>query len=121
MATTTEMMQALEKVMDPELGRSIVELGMVKDLVQDETGKVSFTLALTIMGCPLKNHMANDAKRALGALPGVTGGRSSCRNSAATTWSSMGTPGRWQGTTVTAPRPTRACSTEQWGRSTANN
>ena len=24
------------------------------------------------MGCPLKNHMANDAKRALGALPGVT-------------------------------------------------
>lgn len=72
MATTTEMMQALEKVMDPELGRSIVDLGMVKDLVQDETGKVSFTLALTIMGCPLKNHMANDAKRALGALPGVT-------------------------------------------------
>ena len=31
MATTTEMMQALEKVMDPELGRNIVELGMVKE------------------------------------------------------------------------------------------
>jgi len=72
MITKEEILEALKKVMDPELGRSIVQLNMVRDIEITEAGGVSFTLALTIPGCPLKNQMENDARTTLMALPGVT-------------------------------------------------
>jgi Mrp family chromosome partitioning ATPase len=68
--TTEQIMQALSGVMDPELGRSLVELGMVRDVgVQD--GQVAFTLALTIPECPLKDQIIADARSAVLALDGI--------------------------------------------------
>jgi len=68
--TKEQIMGALAGVMDPELHRSLVELGMVRDVhVQD--GKVTFTLALTIPGCPLKDQIVAEAKAAVLALDGV--------------------------------------------------
>ena len=70
MTTTTDVMNALKKVMDPELHRSVVELNMVRNLsVKD--GTVSFTLALTIPECPLRDQLAEDARTAVQALPGI--------------------------------------------------
>ncbi len=69
--TNEQILEALKKVMDPELGRSIVELGMVREIKITETGEVSFTLALTIPGCPMKVQMQRDATAALMAIPGV--------------------------------------------------
>lgn len=70
MPTTEQIMQALAAVQDPELGRDLVTLNMIRDLkIQD--GSVSFTLYLTIPGCPLKDHMAKEAKEALMKIPGV--------------------------------------------------
>jgi Mrp family chromosome partitioning ATPase len=66
-----QLLDALSKVNDPELNRNIVELGMVRDLVITPSGDVSFTLALTIPGCPMKTQMELDAKAALTALHGV--------------------------------------------------
>ena len=37
----------------------------------DSMGKVAFTLALTTPKCPLKNHMADEARKVLSALPSV--------------------------------------------------
>ena len=71
MITHDQLIAALTKVNDPELNRNLVELGMVRDLKFTDAGEVSFTLALTIPGCPLKNHMENDARAALMALEGV--------------------------------------------------
>ncbi len=71
MPTEKQALEALQKVIDPELGRNIVELTMVRDLLITPDGEVSFTLALTIPGCPMKNQMERDAKAALNALPGV--------------------------------------------------
>jgi Mrp family chromosome partitioning ATPase len=71
MLTEKHIYDALSKVFDPELGRNLVELGMVKDLQLSEDGNVSFTLALTIPGCPMKNQMERDARMVLLALPGV--------------------------------------------------
>ncbi|TLN06082.1 Mrp/NBP35 family ATP-binding protein, partial [bacterium] len=71
MPTEVEMMEALKKVIDPELGRNIVELNMVRDLKVDEDGVVSFTLALTVPGCPMKDRMQRDAHAMLTALPGI--------------------------------------------------
>jgi Mrp family chromosome partitioning ATPase len=71
MPTEVEMMEALKKVIDPELGRSIVDLKMVRNLKIDADGVVSFTLALTVPGCPMKDRMQRDAHAMLTALPGI--------------------------------------------------
>jgi ATP-binding protein involved in chromosome partitioning len=42
----------LRKVVDPELHKDIVSMGMIKDLAITD-GKVSFTLELTTPACPL--------------------------------------------------------------------
>ncbi len=69
-ATEAEIRTALSHVQDPELRRSIVDLGMVRDLTIHE-GTVTFTLALTIPGCPLRHQLAGNARAAVEALPGV--------------------------------------------------
>lgn len=66
----SEVMQALSQVNDPELRRSIVDLGMVRDLVVED-GMVAFTLALTVPECPLRDQLVQDARAAVEALPGV--------------------------------------------------
>jgi Mrp family chromosome partitioning ATPase len=70
MATREQIEQALTRVFDPELGRNIIELGMLRDL-QISEGTVEFTLALTIPDCPLRDEIAENARAAVKALPGV--------------------------------------------------
>jgi ATP-binding protein involved in chromosome partitioning len=70
MITVEQVYQALQGVMDPELQRNLVELGMVRDVAVDG-GRVSVTLALTTLACPLKDQIAADARQAVIALDGV--------------------------------------------------
>ena len=70
MVTAEEIRDALRGVMDPEIGRSIVELGMVRD-VRVDGNEVTVTLALTTMACPLKSKLAGDIKDALLAANGA--------------------------------------------------
>ncbi len=70
MPTEKQVRETLSAVMDPELQRNIVELGMVHDIRVDD-GVVSFTLALTTMACPLRNQMLQDARERLMALEGT--------------------------------------------------
>ncbi len=70
MATNSDVMNALKKVMDPELHRSLVDLNMVRDLSVND-GRVSFVLALTIPECPLRDQLEQDARAAVLALPSV--------------------------------------------------
>jgi len=67
LTTVQEITEALSTVMDPELGRNIVELGMVRD-VGIVGNKVSFTFALTTLACPLRGRMIDDAKAAIAKL-----------------------------------------------------
>ena len=70
MVTTEQVKQALTSVMDPELGRNVIELGMLRDLkIHDHT--VEFTLALTIPSCPLREQIAADARAAVKALDSI--------------------------------------------------
>lgn len=71
MVTTLDVMNALKTVVDPEIHRNVVELDMVRDLVVGKDGDVSFTLALTIPACPLRDQISEAARRAVGTLPGV--------------------------------------------------
>lgn len=70
MITENAVRKALEGVMDPELHKNLVELGMVRQ-VQIEAGRVNITLALTTLACPLKEQIVGDVKEAVGALEGV--------------------------------------------------
>jgi ATP-binding protein involved in chromosome partitioning len=64
--------EALDGVMDPELHKSLIELGMVRQ-IRIEHDQVEITLALTTLGCPLKERIVADVKRAVGAVEGVSG------------------------------------------------
>ena len=56
--------------MDPELKRSLVELGMVRDIAVEDV-RVRFTLALTTLACPLKGSISENARQAVLSLDGV--------------------------------------------------
>jgi metal-sulfur cluster biosynthetic enzyme len=45
--------EKLHLVLDPELGISIVELGLIYGIAVDGEGKCTITMTLTTMGCPL--------------------------------------------------------------------
>jgi ATP-binding protein involved in chromosome partitioning len=68
--TEEQVIEALRPVQDPELHRSIVDLGMVRE-VTIEGPSVGVLVALTIAGCPLRNEIQNRVTGALTALDGV--------------------------------------------------
>ncbi|MDX6556438.1 MAG: ATP-binding protein involved in chromosome partitioning [Miltoncostaeaceae bacterium] len=61
---------ALRPVQDPELRRSIVDLGMVGD-IRVKRGNVEVGIKLTVAGCPLKAEIQRRVSEALAVLPGV--------------------------------------------------
>ena len=61
---------ALSKVQDPELHRSITELGMVEELTE-VNGDVSIKVLLTISGCPMQDRLRGDITTALKNIEGV--------------------------------------------------
>jgi Mrp family chromosome partitioning ATPase len=65
-----EILAALSKVTDPELGRDVVSLHMVQD-VKVDGGVVSFTLNLTTPACPLRSRIEEGARGAVMSLKGV--------------------------------------------------
>lgn len=71
MITEKQVIEALSQVMDPELGRNLVELGMIRDLNISSDGEVSFRLTFTIAACPLKGHIERDARAAVERIDGV--------------------------------------------------
>ncbi|NLE76825.1 MAG: Mrp/NBP35 family ATP-binding protein [Chloroflexi bacterium] len=64
------IMEALAQVNDPELGRSLVELGMVR-AVDVQGDRVELALALTTLACPLRESIVADAQAAVQAVEGV--------------------------------------------------
>jgi len=70
MVTENDVIEALRPVEDPELHRSIVDLGMVKQ-VTIAGDDVTVLIALTIEGCPLRAEITNRVAGAVEALPGV--------------------------------------------------
>jgi ATP-binding protein involved in chromosome partitioning len=70
--TAEQLTAALATVHDPEIKRPITDLGMVDHLEVDDAGLVRVTVLLTVSGCPLKDTIDRDVRRALGAVDGVT-------------------------------------------------
>jgi metal-sulfur cluster biosynthetic enzyme len=65
-----QVVQALRDVLDPELGMSVVDLGLIYDVVID-ADRVHITMALTTQGCPLHDAMIAWVRQAVGKISGV--------------------------------------------------
>ena len=70
--TTETVMAQLATVIDPEIHKPITELGMVRSVNIDD-GAVTVHIDLTTAGCPLRDTITADTKKAVGAVEGVTG------------------------------------------------
>jgi ring-1,2-phenylacetyl-CoA epoxidase subunit PaaD len=70
MTSTERLMQALAEVQDPELSISIVDMGLVQRL-QEQEGQVTVELTLTSTGCPCADWIREDIEQRLLAEPGV--------------------------------------------------
>ncbi|HXX19772.1 MAG TPA: Mrp/NBP35 family ATP-binding protein [Candidatus Acidoferrum sp.] len=70
-ANESAVMEALRGVMDPELHKDIVTLGMAKN-VQVNGGNVSLLVMLTTPACPLRETIEKDVRAALAKVQGVT-------------------------------------------------
>jgi ATP-binding protein involved in chromosome partitioning len=68
--TQAQVIDALRPVEDPELHRSIVDLGMVKNVGIDD-GEVHVLVALTVPGCPLRAEIDRRVTEAVQMLDGV--------------------------------------------------
>lgn len=65
--TKEQILAALSTVQEPDLGRDLVTLNMIKDIVVNGTA-VSFTLVLTTPACPLKELMRRNCEQAIRKL-----------------------------------------------------
>ena len=72
MPTRDQILEALKVVIDPELHKDIVTLGMVRSIDIAETGAVNVTVSLTTPGCPIKGHFQTGVANAVKAIEGVT-------------------------------------------------
>ena len=70
--THDAVMEALARVIDPELHRPITDLGMVSSVDIAEDGVVSVEVLLTVAGCPLKDTITADTRREVSTVEGVT-------------------------------------------------
>ncbi len=66
------VLAVLNTIQDPDLGRSIVELGFIKNL-RANGGNVAFDIELTTPACPVKEQMHDQARDLVSQIPGVSG------------------------------------------------
>jgi ATP-binding protein involved in chromosome partitioning len=67
-----QVLHALATIVDPDLGRDVVSLGMIKDLHISDAGEVAFTFELTTPACPVRERFQAMAREVLMQLEGVT-------------------------------------------------
>jgi ATP-binding protein involved in chromosome partitioning len=70
--TQDQITEKLRAVIDPELRRSIVELGMVRSIDVKEDGRVEVVVSLTTAGCPIRSHFEEAVAKQVSELDGVT-------------------------------------------------
>ena len=69
--TGEQVMGALQDVLDPELGMSVVDLGLIY-AVEIDDGDIRVTMTLTAPGCPIHDSMSEWVRRTVRDIPGAT-------------------------------------------------
>ena len=68
MPTREQIQDALRQVIDPELRKDIVTLGMVRSIEQPQEGRVDVVVSLTTPGCPIRSHFQQAVATKVGEL-----------------------------------------------------
>src|SRR4029450_5156830 len=68
MPTRAQIEDALRGVIDPELRKDIVSLGMVRSIEQPDDDTVNVVVSLTTAGCPIRNHFQTAVAEKVQAL-----------------------------------------------------
>lgn len=66
------ILEALETVIDPELGIDIVNLGLIYEIQFEQNGHTEIDMTLTTMGCPLADLLTDQIHDAMREIPEVT-------------------------------------------------
>ncbi|HXW02081.1 MAG TPA: P-loop NTPase, partial [Candidatus Nitrosotenuis sp.] len=70
MVGVDQVLAKLATVIDPDLKKDIVSMGMIKDLELND-GNLKFTLELTTPACPFNDQIEQDVRHAVGELDGI--------------------------------------------------
>lgn len=70
LVTETQVLEALRKVMDPELHHDVVELGFIQE-IEIVGDYVHLDIQLTTPHCPFAERIVQQMKDAVAAVPGV--------------------------------------------------
>lgn len=65
-----QVLEKLSTVIDPDLKKDIVSMGMIKDLEMDG-GNLKFTLELTTPACPFNVEIEDDVRRVIGEIEDI--------------------------------------------------
>ena len=71
MLTQQTILEALQPVIDPEIGMSVIDLGMIREVVI-EGDIVDIKMVLTTPFCPLAGLLTERVRQAAAAVPGVS-------------------------------------------------
>ncbi|HEO5196306.1 TPA: metal-sulfur cluster assembly factor [Streptococcus agalactiae] len=66
------ILEALEMVIDPELGIDIVNLGLIYEIRFEDNGRTEIDMTLTTMGCPLADLLTDQIHDVMKIVPEVT-------------------------------------------------
>lgn len=71
LAVKDKILQALEEVIDPELGIDIVNLGLIYEIRFEQDGSAEIDMTLTTMGCPLADLITDQIHDVVKSIPEV--------------------------------------------------
>lgn len=60
-----KILQALSRVIDPEVGLDIVTMGLIYNVHADKPGTVGVDMTLTTPGCPMSGYLQGAARQAV--------------------------------------------------------
>ena len=72
---SSDIVQALKTVYDPEIPADIYELGLIYKVDIDDSRHVTVDMTLTAPGCPVAGEMPIWVEDAVGAVAGVSGAK----------------------------------------------
>ncbi len=71
MVEVDQVLQTLSTVIDPDLKKDIVSMGMIKDL-EIKGNDIKFTLELTTPACPFNDQIEQDVRKAVATISGIS-------------------------------------------------
>ena len=71
-ALRPQIVNALSAVFDPEIPVNIYELGLIYDIIVDQSSAVGIRMTLTAPACPAAQTLPIDVKSAIARIAGVT-------------------------------------------------